>query len=158
LGGDVARREAGAAGREHDCGLVCELLDRAGDLAAFVRNDAPDHLVALGFEQLLEQVAARVLARPLGDTVRNGQDRRIHRGSWVFSPSLPSSTTMPLSIALAMSYTVSAATDAATSASISTPVRATVSALAVISTPSPTISASTRTTESGSWWQSGIRS
>ena len=46
--------------------------------AALVRHDAPLDLVAVGREQLVEQVAAAVLARPLGDAVGDGQHRRPH--------------------------------------------------------------------------------
>ena len=53
--------------------------------------------------RLLEQVAARVLPRPLGDTVRDGQDPGPHTGPFVFSSSRTPSTTIALSIAFAMS-------------------------------------------------------
>ena len=103
LGGHVTGAETGAAGRQDDVGLVGQLLDRARDLVAVVGHDAAHHFEPLRLQELLEQVAAPVLARALGDAVGDGQNSSIHAGSLVFSSSLTSSTTICLSIALAMS-------------------------------------------------------
>jgi hypothetical protein len=85
---DVAGRDTGAAGREHEArAAVCQLLERPRDLLALVRHDAALDLVALAGEQLVEQVAAPVLARALVDAVGHGQHGDPHTGSLVFSIS-----------------------------------------------------------------------
>src|SRR5581483_426243 len=155
---DVARAEAGAAGRHDEGRLRGEVDDGVRDRRPLVRDDPSDDVEAVLGQQAGKHVAAPVLARPGGDAVGDGQHRRFQTGSFVFSTRCTDSTTISLSIALAMSYTVSAATDAATSASISTPVCAVVSAVAVSSTAPSTSSARTSTFVSGSGWQSGIRS
>ena len=73
-------------------------------LGPVVGDDAPADLVPLGGEQLLEEVAARVVALPARDPVRDGQDGRLAQaGPFVFSRSRTSRTTMSGSIAFAMS-------------------------------------------------------
>ena len=54
-------------------------------------------------EQLLEQRAARVLRLTAGDAVGDGEDGGLQTDSFVFSTSRTSATTIPLSIAFAMS-------------------------------------------------------
>ena len=104
LGRDVARREPRAAGREDERAPSRELADRRGDLIALVGNDPPLDVVAVGAQQLLERVAASVLARPGDDPVRDGQHRGLQAtGSFVFSTSTTSTMRIPLSTAFAMS-------------------------------------------------------
>ena len=59
----VPRREAGAAGREHERARPRRARDRRGDLVALVGHDPPLDLVAVAAEQLGEEVAAAILAR-----------------------------------------------------------------------------------------------
>jgi hypothetical protein len=81
-----------------------KLAHGLGDRGTLVRDDAALDLVALLREQLLEDVAAPVLALPGGDTVRDGQDGGLQETtSFVFSSRRTSSTTISLSIAFAMS-------------------------------------------------------
>ena len=54
-------------------------------------------------QQLLEQVAARVLALAHVDAVGDRQHRRLHAGSFVFSTSRTSESSIPSSTAFAMS-------------------------------------------------------
>ena len=134
-------------------GLVGEIANRRFDVLALVGHDPAHHLVTLRREQLLERVAALVLALAGRDAVGNGEHRgftalpaggSVEPTPPVFSSNFTSSMTISLSTAFAMSYTVSAATDAAVSASISTPVCAVVSTVAMISTPSSARRASRR--------------
>ncbi len=74
LGRDVPRPESGAAGGQDEPGLVGELGDRVGDRVLVVGNGAADDLETLGLEQLLEQIAAPVLAPARGDPVRDGEN------------------------------------------------------------------------------------
>jgi hypothetical protein len=60
-------------------------------------------LVALPSQQLDEQLAARVLAFPGCDAVRNRQDGSPQTGSFVFSTSETSLTVISASTAFAMS-------------------------------------------------------
>jgi hypothetical protein len=83
--------------------MVGELADRRGDLLAIVGDDAAFDGVAVRLEQSREQVAARILARALVDTVRNREDGGLQTGSFVFETSVTSVTTIDLSTALAMS-------------------------------------------------------
>src|SRR5262249_47281845 len=123
LRGHVAWRDTRAAGRQHEpCTRLRELLDRARDLGALVRDAPPLDCMPPAAQELVERVAAPVFARAAMDTVRDGQHGRLHSGSLVFSTSRTPSIVISLSTALAMSYTVSAATEAAVRASISTPV------------------------------------
>ncbi len=101
LGRDVPRGDSGSSGREHDDRLLGQLDDRIGDRVPLVGDDAPLDLVALSREQLGEQVAALVLARPLGGTVRDGDDGRSH--SFTFSSKRTSPISIPESTAFAMS-------------------------------------------------------
>ena len=103
LGRDVPRRHAGAAGGEHERRGPGELDDRLGDLPRLVGNDPALDLVAVGGEQLREQVAARVLPRAGDDAVGDRQHGRLHASSFVFSTSVTSAMTISLSIAFAMS-------------------------------------------------------
>ena len=103
LGSDVARGEPGAARREDDAHGGRELAQRGRDLVALVRYDAPLDVVPLAAQQLDEQIAAAVLARSVGDAVRDGQHRRLQTVSFVFSTSTTSAIRIPLSIAFAMS-------------------------------------------------------
>ena len=77
--------------------------DRRRDLGGLVGHDSALDLVAVGGEQLLEHVAALVLARARDDTVRNRQNGRLHASTLVFSTSVTSAMTISLSIAFAMS-------------------------------------------------------
>ena len=87
----------GAAGRQHDRRLAGELLDRAGDRVALVRHDPADDLEPLGLEQLLRgQSPLRSSLVPRGHAVRDGQDSRVHTGSFVFSTRCTSSIDHPL--------------------------------------------------------------
>ena len=98
---DVARAKARAAGRQHERYLLGELGDRVGDRVPVVGHDPPLELVALSGEQVGEQVAALVLARPLGDAVRHRDDRGLH--SFTFSSSRISPISIAGSTPLAMS-------------------------------------------------------
>jgi hypothetical protein len=60
-------------------------------------------LVTLRLEQLDEEGATRVLPLARRNAVGDRDDRRLQTASFVFSTSVTSETTMPLSIALAMS-------------------------------------------------------
>ena len=100
LGRDVARREAGAARRQNEVGARGELLDRDGDRVGLVGNDAPDDRIPVGAQQLLEQVAARVLRLTARHAIGDGQHRRVH--DLVFS-SNSTLNVICLSIAFAMS-------------------------------------------------------
>ncbi len=102
---DVPGAEAGAAGRQDEArAVVDEVGDGGGDHLALVGHCAAGDVVAVGGEQLFEDVAASVLALALGDAVGDGEDGRRHaRGSFVFSSRDTSPMTMSLSIALAMS-------------------------------------------------------
>ena len=60
-------------------------------------------VVALPGQQLDEKLAARVLAFPGCDAVRDRQDGRPQTGSFVFSTSETSLTVISASIAFAMS-------------------------------------------------------
>ena len=77
-----------------------ELLDRRGDLARLVGDDAPRDVVPVGSEQLRERVAARVLGLAARHAVGHGEHRRVH--CFVFSTS-STSNVICLSIAFAMS-------------------------------------------------------
>jgi hypothetical protein len=103
LRGDVPRRHTGSAGRDHELGLVGELLDRSGDLAPIVGDDAALDLVALVFEQLLEEGAALVSSLSARDAVRDRQDGGSQTSSFVFSRSLTSVNVIESSTAFAMS-------------------------------------------------------
>ena len=100
LGRHVARCEPRAAGREHELGGRGELLDRRGDLVGLVGHDAPLDLVAVSAQELVEQVAARILRRAARDAVRHRQDGGLH--SFLFSTS-STVNVISLSIAFAMS-------------------------------------------------------
>src|SRR5439155_5133614 len=89
----VAWTEARPAGCQHDHDLFGELDDRIRDRVALIGHDASLDLVALAREQLRQNLATLVLARPLGDAVRDGDDGRLH--SFTFS----SRRTSPISIA-----------------------------------------------------------
>src|SRR5207245_2608472 len=111
LGCHVTWREPGAARRDDERRLVRELGDRIGDGVPLVWHDPTLDLVAVLGQQAGQDLAALVLAHAGGDAVRDGEHRRLHADSFVFSSSRTSPTTISLSIAFAMSYTVSAATD-----------------------------------------------
>ena len=101
LRGDVTRTESRPAGGQDERGLLRELGDRLCDRVAFVGHDAPLDLVALLAEQPGEQVAALVLARPLGDAVGDGDDCCLH--SFTFSSRRTSPISIPESTPFAMS-------------------------------------------------------
>src|SRR5207253_7932071 len=96
----VPRREAGAARRQHELCRSRELLDRGGDLARLVRDDAARQVVAVRGEKLGERVAAPVLRLTPRDAVGNGEHTGVH--CLTFSTS-STSNDMCLSIAFAMS-------------------------------------------------------
>ena len=83
--------------------LFSERGNRGSNLISLVRYDSPLDLVAVGLEELDEDVTALVLARAGDDAVRDCQHRRPHTSALVFSTSVMSVTTIPLSIAFAMS-------------------------------------------------------
>jgi hypothetical protein len=100
----VTRGESGTASREHHGRPgVGEPADRFRDDVGVVRDDAPLDREALAAKQLLEDVAARVLAHACADAVRDGEDGGVHAGSFVFSTSSICSIVIALSIAFAMS-------------------------------------------------------
>ena len=99
----VARREAGAAGREDDSRDGGELAERGGDLLSLVGDDAALDVVAVALQELGEQVAAPVLRLAARDAVGDGEDGGPQTGSFVFSTSVTSPITIALSIAFAMS-------------------------------------------------------
>src|SRR5262245_55950016 len=103
LGRHVARADTRAAGGQYEPRLVRQLLDRLRDRSPLVRNDAAHDLETFGDEQLLEQVAARVLASAHVDAVGDRQHGGLHTASLVFSTSRTSESSMPESTALAMS-------------------------------------------------------
>jgi hypothetical protein len=104
FGRHVAGGEAGAARGQDDRRLFGQLGDRLGDGVAVVGNDPALDLVALGREQPCEHIAALVLTRSLGNAVRDRQHGRPHStGSFVFSTSRTSESSIEESIALAMS-------------------------------------------------------
>jgi hypothetical protein len=100
---DVTGGDSGPAGREHQTHVVAELLDRRGDLAPLVRDDASRDLVALLREQLLQQCPALVRPLAASDAVRDGEDGGLQISSFVFSSRRTSLTTIEPSIAFAMS-------------------------------------------------------
>jgi hypothetical protein len=69
FGRHVTGSEPGASGREDDVGASGELADRRRDDSPLVRDDASLHLPAVGGEQLLEEVAAPILALAGRDAV-----------------------------------------------------------------------------------------
>ena len=85
------------------CGVLGQLDDRLRDPVGLVRHEPPDHLEAVGDQQLLERVAAPVLRLAARDAVGDGEDPGPHTSSFVFSTSVISVIIMPLSIAFAMS-------------------------------------------------------
>src|SRR5262249_54281969 len=103
LGRDIARAESRSPGGQHQARVVREGNDGVGDRVPLVGDDLPLDLEALARAELAENIAAPVLARSLGNSVGDGQDGNPHTGSFVFSTSRTSSTTISLSIALAMS-------------------------------------------------------
>ena len=64
LGCDVARREAGPAGGQHDSGALGEIADGGRDRSRIVGHDAPLDLEAFGTERLGQHVAAAIVALP----------------------------------------------------------------------------------------------
>ena len=81
-----------------------ELPDRRRDLVALVGDDPPLDLVAVAAQQLVERVAAAILARPGRDAVRDRQHRGLQTTcSFVFSTRTTSVIRISLSTALAMS-------------------------------------------------------
>ena len=101
---DVTRREAGAAGGQHDRGLLRELRNRLGDRVAVVGHDAAFDLVALRGEQPAQQVAAFVLAGSFSDPVGDREHGGPHgSGSFVFSSKRTPASSIVESIAFAMS-------------------------------------------------------
>jgi hypothetical protein len=103
LGRDVARREPRAARRQDEPRARDELAQRGDDPVVLVRHHTPLDLVALAAEQLLEQVAARVVRRAARDAVGRREHRSSQTGSFVFSSRRTSATTISLSTAFAMS-------------------------------------------------------
>jgi hypothetical protein len=104
LRSDVARPETRPPRRQHDARNRCQLADGGGDRCALVGDDPALDLVALLAQEIREDLAATVLALAGRDAVGDRQDSCSQsRASFVFSRSLTSSTTISLSIALAMS-------------------------------------------------------
>ena len=103
LGRHIARGDAGTAGRENNAAGGGELADRGRDVVPLVGHDATLDGEALAREELREQIAAPVLPRAVKDAVGDRQNRAVQIGSFVFSTSRTLRTTMPLSIAFAMS-------------------------------------------------------
>ncbi len=94
----VARREAGAAGREHDVGhvLVAQLREADGDLVALVgQHAAPHDLVAGGSGALREHLARAILARTVVHAVGDREHGDPHGRTQCpdLPPSFSSSTT-----------------------------------------------------------------
>src|SRR4051794_429495 len=168
LGGPVGRRQAGAAGREHDpCAALDGRGDRLADRVAVGDDDRGVHREAELPERLDDQRTRGVLVDAGRGSIRRDDDRGPQgRHGRDQSPDLPpvfvstrtSVITAPLSTALTMSTTVSAATDTAVRASISTPVRSLVLTVARISTAPSTTVSSTVTPEMARGWHSGTRS
>ena len=96
----VSRREPGPARREHELGSRGEILDRRGDLVRLVGDDPAFDVVAVRAQELLEQVAARIVRLPARDPVRHREDGGRH--SFTFSTS-STLKVICLSIAFAMS-------------------------------------------------------
>jgi len=104
FGSHVTRREARAAGGQDDRRRPGERRDRVLDPVGLVRDHATLDVEPPTGEQLLQEVSALVLARPLVDAVRDGENGRSQGTfSFVFDTSVTSVTTISLSIALAMS-------------------------------------------------------
>ena len=112
LGRDVARREARAAGREHDVGrvLVAQAREARGDLVALVGQHAPPHdLVPAGDGALGQHRARAVLARAVVHAVGDREHGDPHgRTQWPdlppsFSSSTIDSTCPPASMPFVMS-------------------------------------------------------
>ena len=103
LRGDVPGGEARTARRQDELRPGRELAERARDRLAVVRHDPPLDLPAVRRETLDKQVSARVLSSSVVHPVRHRQHGGLHRTSLVFSSSRTPVTTMPLSIAFAMS-------------------------------------------------------
>ena len=79
-------------------------LDHVGLATVLVGDDPAQDLEALAAQQLLERIAAPVLARAGADAVRNGEHGGLQtRRSFVFSTSVTSAIVIALSIAFAMS-------------------------------------------------------
>ena len=93
----------GAARGQDELGFSRELLDRFCDRVPLIRDDPPDDLVAIAAQELVEEIAARVLAPTHVDTVGDGQDGRLHARCFVFSTSRTSPSSIPSSTAFAMS-------------------------------------------------------
>ncbi len=100
---DIPRGHTGPARRDHELGLVGELLDRSSDLAPIVGHDAARNLVALAFEQLLQQSAALIRSLAARNAVRDRQDGGSQTSSFVFSRSRTSVNLIESSTAFAMS-------------------------------------------------------
>ena len=80
----------------------CEVVDRGRDLVGLVRDDATLDVVAVAAQELLEQVAAPVLASPRetrSETVSTAAFTRLLR----LLEQLDLENVIPLSIAFAMS-------------------------------------------------------
>ena len=81
-----------------------ELDDRPRDLVLLVGNEPAHDVVPVGAQELLERGAASVLGFAARDAVGDREDGRPQTGSpFVFSTSVISEITIPLSIAFAMS-------------------------------------------------------
>ena len=103
LGSDVARRESGAAGGEHERRAGGQFQDRGGDRLRLVGHDPPLHVEPIGVQQLCEGVAAAILTGAVVHAVGDGQHRCSHAGSFTFETSVMPVIDIPLSTAFAMS-------------------------------------------------------
>jgi hypothetical protein len=81
LWSDVARAKPRAACRQDEPRLAGELLDRFGNCVTLVGDNSAHDVEALAAQQLVEQVAARVLAFAHVDAVGDRQHRSLHAGS-----------------------------------------------------------------------------
>src|SRR5581483_4094950 len=169
IGGDVVRREAGATAREDDVRARTDRVeDRVRDLRDVVGDERAAHDgVTGGRERLPHGRSALVRALSRGAAGAHGDDAGADlRHGARYSPLRPplfatrrtSVSFAPRSTALSMSYRVRPATVTAVSASISTPVGAVVPTVASMAMPSLSIASSTLACDSGSGWQSGMRS
>jgi hypothetical protein len=90
-GRDVARPEPGAPGRHHQAVVHGLLAQRSFDLRPLVGHDDPIVHIERGPEDLLGCLARLVLARAVGDTVRDrdhgGAARSLDHGPILPSPS-----------------------------------------------------------------------
>ncbi len=103
-GRHVAGRETRPSGGENERNTHArKLANRGGDQLDLVGDDPALNVEVRFTKQRLEDVARRILANACADAVGHGHDGRVQAGSFVFSTSWTSSTTIERSIAFAMS-------------------------------------------------------